>query len=96
MTDSMLTYNKKGQFTGASGPDAVNLVRAGYLWQGIKGYIETNGRMIPTRGVTITKMLKMAEGYTGKTYKLKDKQKAADDLKAWMDTMKLALPSEVK
>jgi len=58
--------------------------------------IETNGRMILTRGATPTKLLKMAEGYTGKKYKRTQKQDAINDLKEWRSLMLSALPVTVE
>lgn len=49
-------------------------------------------KIIPTRGVTITKMLQMATGYTGRTYKRSEAVIAANDVKKWADEMKAAIP----
>ena len=78
--------------TSFVGSDAVNYVRAELLASSLKMYVSSGGRIIPTRGVGITKMLQMATGYTGKKYKRTEASKAADDVKKWADEMKAALP----
>jgi hypothetical protein len=50
--------------------------------------------MIPTRGVTISKMLKMAEQYTGRKYKKSEAAYAVEDLHNWVTCMVSALPIE--
>lgn len=72
------------------GPDATNYVRAEMLASSLRLYAAC--RIIPTRGVTATKMLKMASGYTHKAYKRGEYLKAADDVKLWASEMKAALP----
>lgn len=72
------------------GPDAIIYVRAELLSSSLKLYAVC--KIIPTRGVTATKMLKMATGYTGKSYKRGEYLKAANDVKKWADEMKAALP----
>lgn len=55
-------------------------------------YIKTG--MIPTRGVTISKMLKLATNITKKTYKNNRAgwQQASADLKVSCDTLRAAIP----
>ena len=51
--------------------------------------------MLPTRGVTITKMLQFASTYTGKDYgrgNVTKAQAAAADMTVWIETMRSALP----
>lgn len=72
------------------GKDSVNLVRAITLKNSINLHKKIG--MIPTRGVTITKMFAMATQYTGKTYKRGAHQQAIDDLHIWIETMKAAIP----
>lgn len=76
--------------TSFVGPDAVNLFRAATLKGALKMYAAC--KIVPTRGVTATSMLKMATPYTGKTYKRGEHAKAAEDMTAWIETMKAALP----
>jgi len=92
--DSYIKTNKDGSATTFAGPDAVGLFRAATLWSGIGLYIASNGKIIPTRGLTISKMLAIATTYTGKPYKRTraGQEQARADLKVWMDTMKAALP----
>lgn len=82
----------EGKYTSFVGSDAVNYVRAELLSSSIKMYVSSGGRIIPTRGVGISKMLEMATGYTGKKYKRKEASIAADDVKKWANEMKAALP----
>jgi hypothetical protein len=63
-----------------NGPAAVDVYRILTLASSIKMYAACG--LIPTRGVTITRMLAMAGEYTRKVYKRKDMLQAADDLKA--------------
>lgn len=87
---SEIVHHAHGGVTLA-GPDAVNLYRAITLKQGLLMYQRTG--MLLTRGATPTMLLALAKGYTGKTYKGKDKyQQAAADVQVWIDTMKAALP----
>lgn len=88
MTDqSAITYHNGGTtFTG----DGIELYRAATLRSALKLYAACG--MIPTRGFTITKMLKLATQYTGKPYKRGDAAKAAADMKDWVDAAKAAMP----
>lgn len=88
---SSITYDKSGNAVTFSGPDAVELYRAGLLHMHIGLWIKT--KMIPTRGVTITRMLAMASEFTGKRYTHKQAAQACADLDVWIKTMKAALPS---
>lgn len=74
------------------GSDAVNYVKAELLASSLNLYVASGGRIIPTRGVGITKMLQMATSYTKKKYKRTEALKAAEDVKKWADEMKAALP----
>lgn len=73
-----------------AGPDATNFYRAASLRGSLKLYAEC--KIIPTRGVTITRMLAMATEYTGKKYRRGDALKAANDISKWIDAMRSALP----
>jgi hypothetical protein len=75
-----------------SGPDAIRLQQAITLRSAIKMYVMSSGQIIPTRGMGITKMLKLAGGVTGKTYKRSQTAEAQQDLHIWIETMKSALP----
>lgn len=89
MTDSSITLNASGGMT-FDGPDAVQLYRAKLLASSLKLYARSG--IIPTRGVTITKMLAFASAYTGKRYKRGEAMKAHDDVQAWAAAMMAALP----
>jgi hypothetical protein len=82
-----ITLSKGGTtFTG----DAINFYQAATLKGALKLYASCG--MIPTRGFTITKMLKLAQTFTGKTYKRGDAAKAAADMQEWVDACKAAMP----
>lgn len=87
--NSEVIVHKSGSVTYA-GPDATNFFRAKMLSLSIRMYSET--KVIPTRGVTITRMLKMATGYTGKSYRRGQYDLAVEDLRIWIETMRAALP----
>jgi hypothetical protein len=72
--------------------DAVTLYRWKSIQQFIGLYMKTG--MIPTRGVTISKMIKMAGEITGKKYKNNRPgwQQAYDDLQVSCDTLRAAMP----
>jgi hypothetical protein len=69
MSKNEITFTANG---GASyvGPKGVNVFRLRCLAGAIRLYAKTG--MIPTRGVTITKMMKQAEQDTGKKFKKRD------------------------
>lgn len=81
---------RNGQCTTFVGADAVAYVRAQTLASALQLYAKH--KIVPTRTVTPTKMLTMATGYTGKTYKRGQYQQAADDVAKWAAEMKAALP----
>jgi len=90
MHDSYIQHTSSGVLF--SGPDAVRLQHAITLRSAIKMYVASGGQIIPTRGMGITKMLALAGGVTGKTYKRSQATQAQDDLHIWIETMKSALP----
>lgn len=91
--ESYIEHSKSGA-TIIAGPDAITLYRATLLKVGIKLYKDTDGGVIPTRGLTITRMLQAATKITNKQYKrgLKGCDAAIADLQTWCDAMKAALP----
>jgi hypothetical protein len=91
MDDSHITITDNGgmSFVGA---DAVDLYRVMTLRSSID--LHRKCGLIPTRGVTITKMFKLAGQYTGQTYKRGQHERAIADLTVWIETMKSALPIE--
>lgn len=92
MTDSSITISSGS--TTFAGPDATNLFRAKMLAGSLGLYAKCG--MIPTRGVTITKMLAIASTYTGKKYKRGEAAKAQADVQVWADTMLAGLPIQVQ
>ena len=91
MQDSHVVIHEGGGFTMV-GKDAVAMYRVTALARAILLYAKTG--MIPTRGMTITKMLVAATGVTNKKYKRGQFQEAYNDLMTWQRTMKAALPYE--
>jgi hypothetical protein len=79
--------------TTFSGPDATELIRAVMLRSALG--LLAHG-IVPTRGLSMTKALKMCERYTGKFYKRTQYAQARQDLTVWIETMKSALPLEVQ
>lgn len=90
MQDSSIKISKSG--TMFSGPDAVAYFRARSLASAIQLYVKTNGQVIPTRGMGITRMLATASEFTGVKYKRTQATQALDDLNIWIATMQSALP----
>jgi hypothetical protein len=91
--DSYIRYSRgRGEATSYVGRDATQLYRVNMIKVSIKLWMKTG--MMPTRGVTITKLLKMAEQYTGRKYKKSEAAYAIEDLHNWVTTMISALPIE--
>ncbi len=88
MTNSHISTGPGG--TMFAGPDAIKLYQAKTLATFLRLYAKSG--IIPTRGVTITKMLASAHALTGKRYKRGDAVKAAADLDHWSSVMLSALP----
>ncbi len=92
MNKSQVTLHPGG--VSFVGPDAVALYRALSLAQALRMYARTG--LVPTRGITATKLLQLATELTGKRYARGTHAQAADDLRTWIETMKAALPVEVR
>ena len=93
MSDSFIRYSRgRKEAVSYVGTDATSLYRVNMIKISIKLYMKTG--MIPTRGVTISKMLKMAEQYTGRKYKKSEAAYAVEDLHNWVTCMVSALPIE--
>lgn len=88
MSESLIETSKGG--TMFVGPDAISFVRAVMLASHLRLYHKCG--IIPTRGVGIMAMLKMATAITKKPYKRTQILAAADDVQKWADEMKAALP----
>ena len=73
-----------------AGPDATNFFRALALAQSLSMYAKF--KMVPTRGVTGTMLLKWAVDYTGHAYKRGQHELAAQEVRVWIETMKAAMP----
>ena len=89
--ESYITYSKgRKEAISYVGKDATELYRVNMLKVSIKLWSKTG--MMPTRGIGIKKMLKMAEVYTGRKYKTSEAAQAVDDLHNWVTCMISALP----
>ena len=77
----MSIHVSNGKVTSYDGPDAVNYFRARMIYSSIG--LHRKCGMMPTRGVTITKLFAMATTYTGIKYKRGEHAKAEYDLLAW-------------
>jgi len=88
--ESYITINQFGNTSGYVGPDATELFRVMCLTNALGIYHKTG--LIPTRGVTISKMLAMAGQITQKRYKRGDVVMAIEDLRLWCVNMRSALP----
>lgn len=88
MTDTAITLHKNGGFTLTG--DAIPMFQVVTLKGALKMYAKCG--MIPTRGMTITKMLKSAAAITGKAYKRGEAMKAHDDLVIWIEAAKASMP----
>lgn len=91
MDDNVVVTNKAGEVTSLVFRDAVDLMRVVVLCSSIAMYRRSNGRIIPTRGMGITRMLSMASQYTGQKYKRSEIIRAEEDLKVWVEMMKSSL-----
>jgi hypothetical protein len=76
-----------------AGPDATAFLAVRMLRSSINLYMKTG--IIPTRGVTISRMLAAAGQRTGKKYKRGQAAQAVADLDTWIATMAAALPVTV-
>ena len=93
MSDSYIQYSRgRKEAVSYVGRDATELYRVNMIKVSIRLWCKTG--MLPTRGIGIRKMLKMAEVYTGRKYKTSDAAQAVDDLHNWVTTMVSALPIE--
>lgn len=93
MTESKVIVNEKGEAIAFVGPEATRYFQAGALWTALK--LMKVG-IKPSRGVTKRGLLQLAGTLCGKTYKINQIDQARDDIRAWMDAMKLSLPVEVR
>ena len=84
---SAVTHHNGGTtFTG----DAIHLYRAVTLKGAIK--LHRDHGMIPTRGMTITKLFGIAQQITGKKYKRGQHDAAIQDLTVWIDAANASMP----
>ena len=102
MSESKITYNQDGSALSFEGPEAVAVFQAAALMTGIR--LMSKG-IRPHRSWTSMKVaLAQATRYTGQTYryvgsaeaKRDEVNRACGDLRTWIETMKSALPTEVR
>lgn len=92
MTDSSVTFGATGGTT-FQGPDAVALYRAIALKAAL--LLAERGLVI-NRHMSRAKLLAAATALTGKPYKRGAYLAAADDVQAWVEAMKAAMPVVVE
>jgi hypothetical protein len=90
MNDNSEIIHHANGATSLVGPDAVNFYRACTLKSSLGLWLKT--KMVPTRGMTITRMLGLVPEYTGKKYTTRQVDAAIADLDVWICTMRAALP----
>lgn len=83
-TSNRITF-KNGEAQSFVGPKAVDAFRIATLKSAIR-LLKVG--ITPTRGLTMTKALKMATEYTGAKYKRTETDKALNDLSAVLDKRK--------
>jgi len=90
--NSSITVDKEGRVVAYDGKDGVELFRIRTLASSLRLFAATG--IIPTRGITYSKMLRMAEKYTGKNYRVRREEcgRAAGDLDVLASTLVAALP----
>ena len=81
MNEASITVSP--QATVYSGERATRMLQGRVLASSLRLYVKTG--MIPSRGVTITYMLKLAEQITGQKLKRGEALKAAEAVQAWAD-----------
>lgn len=92
--NSEIVHHQGG--TTLSGPDAMRYFHGLQVQHAISLYIKTGGRIIVTRGATISRMLALATTFTNKKYKNTEagRLEAEADMKNWNATMRAALPEK--
>lgn len=87
-TDPTLVHHTNGgtMLTG----DAIPVFRVITIRSAIKMHRDCG--MIPTRGMTITRLFGLAKDITGNTYKRGQHDAAIADLTTWIDAAKASLP----
>ena len=88
-----ITYDTKGNAISFSGTEAVDVFRCATLMSAL-GLLKVG--ITPTRGLTMTKALKMATEYTGQAYKRTEADRARADLKVWLELMKSTIPTTTR
>jgi hypothetical protein len=88
--DSYIVLDAARKPTTYVGDDAVQYARVRILRAAIKLY--RNSGIIPTRGMTITRMLNSVTALTRKSYKRGQCDRAIEDLDIWLNNMASALP----
>ena len=72
------------------GQDAVRLYKAMALVSALELYARSE--IIPTRGMTITRLMAIASSVSGKKYGRGQALIAAEDVQVWIEVMKSAMP----
>lgn len=67
-------------FTG----HGISVYRAAVLESSLRLYIASGGKITPTRGVGPKRMMALASEITGQTFKARDYERAAKELRMWI------------
>jgi hypothetical protein len=92
MTQSSISYNRKGEAVSFSGPEAVELFRAGVLASALPLY--AIGLRYPGT-ISGPQALKEATKYTGVKYRRGEYEKAKTDLFAYIKRVQPTIPSKI-
>ena len=90
MNDSHIVVNADGTPVCFVGPDATDLFRVRVIRASILMHKQCG--IIPTRGVTITRLFQIASGYTGKPYKRGQHDQALADLDRHLAAFTASMP----
>lgn len=90
MNDSHIVVDADGNAVSYVGPDATDLFRVRMLRASILMHAQSG--IIPTRGMTITRLFQAASGYTGKAYKRGQHDQAVADLDRHIAAFTASLP----
>lgn len=94
--NSEIVHHRGG--TTIKGPDAMRYFHGVQVQHAITLYIKTQGRIIVTRGATISRLLALATTFTSKQYKNTPagRMEAEKDMQNWTATMRAALPERTE
>lgn len=92
--ESYIAYDSDGNVRSFVGPDAVALHKAVMIRSAIRMHKKSG--ILLRADITITKLLKIATGFTSNPYKRTESDKAITDLTLWIAVMKAKIPRVVQ